>query len=102
MLNLSKEQMERRVALLKELYEEGYRYIGATSNGNALAGKDYNFKMEALGIWGLKDAKNIRINGIDEDLFLDVKWEDEALFDIEDAMAHLKMVNEGRNEESCL
>ncbi len=88
MLNLSKEQMERRVALLKELYEEGYRYIGATSNGNALAGKDYNFKMEAFGLWGLKDAKNV-----DEDLFPDVKWEDESLMVIEEELEKLKQVN---------
>lgn len=93
MLNLSKKQMERRVALLKELYEEGYRYIGATSNGNALAGKDYNFKMEAFGLWGLKDAKNVRMNGIDEDLFPDVKWEDEFLMVIEEELEKLKQVN---------
>lgn len=93
MLNLSKEQMERRVALLKELYEEGYRYIGATANGNALAGKDYNFKMEELGVWGLQDAKNIRVNGIDEDLFPDVKWEDDFLLVIEEELEKLKQVN---------
>lgn len=97
MLNLSKEQMECRVALLKELYEEGYRYIGATSNGNVLAGKDYNFKMEAFGVWGLEDAKNVG-----EDLFPDVKWEDETLFNIEEALACLKLGNEGRNEDSFL
>lgn len=88
MLNLSKEQMERRVALLKELYEEGYRYIGATANGNVLAGKSYNFKMEVLGVWGLEDAKNV-----DEDLFPDVKWEDESLMVIEEELEKLKQVN---------
>lgn len=88
MLNLSKEQMECRAALLKELYEEGYRYIGATSNGNALAGKSYNFKMEMFGVWGLEDAKSV-----DEDLFPDVKWEDEELLVIEKELEKLKQVN---------
>lgn len=85
MLNLSKEQMERRVALLKELYEEGYRYIGATDAGVILAGKDAGIKFKSLGVWGLKSAKSV-----DKILFPDVKWEDDFLLVIEEELEKLK------------
>ncbi|MDO4923883.1 MAG: hypothetical protein Q4E82_07680 [Peptococcaceae bacterium] len=88
MLNLTEAQRKHRMALLKELYTEGYRYIGATASGNMLVGKDYNFKADVFGVWGLEDAKHV-----DKDLFPDVKWEDEAPMVIEKELEKLRLVN---------
>lgn len=93
MLNLSKGQMERRVALLKELYEEGYRYIAATDTGSALAGKTIVRKAITFGVWSMGDATTIRPTGFSEDLFPDVKWEDEKPMVIEEELEKLKQVN---------
>lgn len=82
-MSLTTEQKKRRIVLLQKLYSDGYRYIAATSTGGALAGKEVTRKATFFGVWSMTEAIIVRPTLFEEDLFPDVKWEDEEPLNIE-------------------
>lgn len=82
-MSLTTEQMKRRIVLLQKLYSDGYRYIAATSTGGAGSRKRSQEKTTFFGVWSMTGAIIVRPTLFEEDLFPDVKWEDEEPLNIE-------------------
>ena len=82
-MSFTTEQMKCRIVLLQKLYSDGYRYIAASSTGDALAGKEITRKATFFGVWSMTEAIIVRPTLFEEDFFPDVKWEDEDPLNIE-------------------
>lgn len=79
---------EKRLALLEQLYCEGYRYITATKKGDLLYSDTVGVKIEEgiIGFWTMHKPESFLLNKLDRSLFPDITWENDKPFMIAEAL----------------